>query len=69
MVPAAQWPLANEIGVLMTAASQSATGLYLFFACWFAAVLVFGFALYYVWDRLAKRAEQAGRSVDGTNES
>jgi hypothetical protein len=53
----------------MTATSQSATGLYLFFACWFAAVLVLGFALYYVWDRLAKRAEQARRSVDGTSDS
>jgi len=53
----------------MTAASQSATGLYLFFACWFAAVLVLGFALYYVWDRLAKRAERASRRADGTSES
>jgi hypothetical protein len=28
-----------------------------FFVCWFASAIVLGFALFYVWDFLAKRKE------------
>ncbi len=49
----------------MTAASQSETGLYLFFACWLAAAIVLGFALYYVWHRLEERSRRESRSVEG----
>jgi hypothetical protein len=52
----------------MTATSGSATGLYIFFACWLAAVIVLGFTLYYVWDRLEKRSRPASHGPEGTAE-
>jgi hypothetical protein len=30
-------------------------GTYLFFACWLAAAILLGFALFYAWDSLEKR--------------
>jgi uncharacterized protein HemX len=45
-------------------ATSSGSGLYLFSACWLAAVLVLGFGLYYVWNRLEQRGQQASRPVD-----
>jgi hypothetical protein len=50
----------------MTATSGSATGLYIFFACWLAAAIVLGFALYYVWDRLERRSRQVSHRAEGT---
>jgi hypothetical protein len=52
----------------MTATSGSATGLYIFFACWLAAVIVLGFALYYVWDRLDERSRRASPDVERTTD-
>ena len=52
----------------MTATSGSATGLYIFFACWLAAAIVLGFALYYVWDRLEKSSRRASHPVEGTTD-
>jgi hypothetical protein len=52
----------------MTATSHSATDLYLFSAGWLAAVLVLGFGLYYVWNRLEQRTRRAGPPVDGAGD-